>query len=89
MRGLVLAFLGAFCLSGLAGPGLAEDLIPPRRLVLSEGVDLPGGDLAKIFDTTLDACERACLANAQCDAFTFNGRNGSCFPKSGPGEGAP
>ena len=89
MRGLVLALLGALCLSGAVAPVLAEDLIPPRRLVLSEGVDLPGGDLAKIFDTTLDACERACLANAQCDAFTFNGRNGSCFPKSGPGEGAP
>ncbi|MBP6737992.1 MAG: hypothetical protein KA139_11185, partial [Rhodobacteraceae bacterium] len=71
----------------LAGPGpaLADDLIPDRRLVLSENTDLPGGDLTSIFDTTLEACERACLTNRACTAFTFNTRNGSCFPKSGAG----
>lgn len=89
MRAVALAILAVLALVPLAPPALAEDLIPARRLVLTEGVDLPGGDIAKIFDTTLDACERACLTNLSCDAFTFNTRNGSCFPKSGPGEGAP
>lgn len=70
------------------GPALADDLIPDRRLVLSENTDLPGGDIASIFDTTLEACERACLTNRSCTAFTFNTRNGSCFPKSGAGEPA-
>ena len=66
----------------------ADPLIPERRLVLSENTDLPGGDIASIFDTTLDACERACLTNNRCTAFTFNTNNGSCFPKSSPGEPA-
>ncbi|PLL12214.1 PAN domain-containing protein [Tabrizicola sp. TH137] len=65
----------------------AQDLVPPKRIVLSQDLDLPGGDIASAFDTTLEACERACLANATCEAFTFNTRNGSCFLKAGPGEG--
>ncbi|MBD3764938.1 MAG: alpha-2-macroglobulin family protein [Rhodobacterales bacterium] len=63
----------------------AQDLIPERRLVLSTDTDLPGGDIAQLFDTTLEACERACLAQPACTAFTFNTRNGSCFPKAAPG----
>jgi alpha-2-macroglobulin len=74
----------------LAGPGamMAQDLIPSKRLALSENTDLPGGDLASIFDTTLEACETACLSNKACEAFTFNTKNGSCFPKTAAGEGA-
>src|SRR5690606_27849315 len=48
--------------------------------------DLPGGDISSIFDTTQDACERACITNTRCDAYTFNARNGSCFLKADPGE---
>lgn len=65
---------------------LADNLIPTKRLVLSENTDFPGGDIGSIFDTTLDACQRACLTNKLCKAFTFNTRNGSCFPKSTLGE---
>lgn len=78
--------LAMLCVLG-GGPVLADDLIPDRRLVLLQNADLPGGDLASIFDTTLEACERACLTNTSCTAFTFNSRNGSCFPKAG--QGAP
>lgn len=90
MRGFRLAPLaGALTALILLTPMVtAQDLIPDRRLVLSENTDLPGGDITSIFDTTLEACERACLTNASCTAFTFNTRNGSCFPKSGAGEGA-
>ncbi len=69
-------------------PVVAQDLIPAKRLTLSENTDLPGGDLASIFDTTLEACERACLTNNKCEAFTFNTRNGSCFPKANAGAAA-
>ena len=74
----------------LAAPGgaRAEDLIPAKRLTLSENTDLSGGDITAIFDTTLEACEAACLTNSQCQAFTFNTRNGSCFPKSSASAGA-
>lgn len=85
-RALAGAFATLFLLSAL--PVTAQDLIPTKRLVLSENTDLPGGDIASIFDTTLEACQRACLTNKQCKAFTFNTRNGSCFPKSKLGEAA-
>lgn len=70
-----------------AGHAQAQDgpLVPPKRSVVLQGYDLPGGDIAQIFDTTLEACETACTTNARCTAFTFNTRNGSCFPKAGPG----
>ncbi|MDO8884830.1 alpha-2-macroglobulin family protein [Pseudotabrizicola sp.] len=73
---------------GFAIPALAQDraLIPEKRAILAQDTDLPGGDIAQLFDTTAEACERACLSNAQCTAFTFNTRNGSCFPKANPGE---
>lgn len=61
-------------------------LIPQKRLNVVPGVDLPGGDIAQLFDTTLDACEKACLTNSRCTAFTFNTRNNSCFPKQSPGQ---
>ena len=67
---------------GVPQIGAAQELIPTKRLILSENTDLPGGDITSIFDTTLEACERACLSNKSCIAFTFNTKNGSCFPKS-------
>ncbi|MBM1219932.1 alpha-2-macroglobulin family protein [Ponticoccus sp. SC2-23] len=67
----------------------AQDPVPDARSVISRDVDFPGGDLAAIFDTTLDACEAACLANSQCTAFTFNQRSDSCFPKVDAGVVAP
>ncbi len=86
-------FLAAFLTLMLPVAGLAQgtpqDLIPDRRILLSENTDLPGGDIAQVFDTTLEACERACLANPQCQALTFNARNGSCFPKGAAGQTTP
>ncbi|WP_128514395.1 alpha-2-macroglobulin family protein [Tabrizicola thermarum] len=76
-----VAFLGSF------GMAQAQDLIPERRFVVTQDQDLPGGDIASVFDTTIEACERACLTNARCDAYVFNTRNGSCFVKKDPGAG--
>ena len=75
----------------LTVPAVAQDgpLVPPKRIVVQQDVDLPGGDIDQIFDTTLEACEKACTTNTRCTAFTFNSRNGSCFPKAGPGAAAP
>jgi uncharacterized protein YfaS (alpha-2-macroglobulin family) len=67
---------------------MAQDLIPERRVVVTQDQDLPGGDVASIFDTTIEACERACLTNARCTAYVYNTRNGSCFVKNNPGAGA-
>ena len=88
MRLFAAAALFASCLTAL--PSLALDTtIPARRAILTQDVDLPGSDLQAIFDTTLEACEQACLTNAQCKALTFNSRAGSCFPKTAAGKAAP
>lgn len=88
MRSFAAAAVAAFF---LAFPGAihAQDLIPERRAVVSIDTDLPGGDISSIFDTTQDACERACITSSRCEAYTFNSRNGSCFLKADPGGAEP
>lgn len=78
MRLLIAACLVFF----MAEAAIAQQAaIPERRAIVSRDIDFYGGDLTTIFDTTLEACSNACLANPQCKAFTFNSRAGSCFPK--------
>ena len=60
----------------------ADSPIPERRLSLIRDTDFPGGDIRTIFDSTLNACETACLSDDSCVAFTYNGRSRACFPKS-------
>ncbi|MGO4908302.1 alpha-2-macroglobulin family protein [Pseudorhodobacter sp. W20_MBD10_FR17] len=79
--GVVAAVLAA----GLPTITAAQELVPEKRFVVTRDADLPGGDIATLFDTVLEACQKACLSNTSCTAFTFNTRNGSCFLKSGPG----
>lgn len=92
MRGFLkaavaVAFVGMWGI-GMSGVAAAQDLIPERRFVVTQDQDLPGGDVASVFDTTIEACERACLTNARCTGYVFNTRNASCFVKNNPGEGA-
>ncbi len=78
MRPVALALaLGLAALSAHA-----QDLIPERRLVVTRDIDYRGNDLSTLFDTTLDSCQRLCLNDPACMAFTFNSRSNSCFPKS-------
>jgi alpha-2-macroglobulin len=86
MRWFLKAAVAAAFL-GISGLAQAQDLIPERRLVVTQDQDLPGGDVASIFDTTIEACERACLTNARCTAYVFNSNKGACFVKNAPGEG--
>ncbi len=87
MRWFLKAAMAA-AFMGSVGLAQAQDLIPERRFVVTQDQDLPGGDVASVFDTTIEACERACLTNARCTAYVFNTKNGSCFVKNSPGEGA-
>ncbi len=75
----LLVFVSIFV--SMAWTAMAQDLVPDRRLVLTRNVDFYGSDLQSIFDTTLEACESACLGQAACGAMTFNTRNASCFLK--------
>ncbi|MEL6450340.1 MAG: alpha-2-macroglobulin family protein [Pseudomonadota bacterium] len=78
MRFFALVCLSVFC----AQAALAQEVLPPQRYVLSQDVDFYGADRTALFDTTYDACARACSADDQCVAFTFNTRSNACFPKS-------
>ncbi|WP_204112356.1 alpha-2-macroglobulin family protein [Shimia biformata] len=78
MRWIVAAIFGLVW----AQVALAQDsYVPERRAVVSMDVDFYGSDLQNIFDTTYEACRNACIANADCGAFTFNTKASSCFPK--------
>jgi len=79
MRLFVAAF-SAILLGAL--PVAAQGIIPDRFVSITRDVDFPGSDLRPLFDTTLSACEAACRADPDCAGFTYNGRNGACFPKS-------
>jgi alpha-2-macroglobulin len=80
---LLLWFISAFPLAAQDGP------IPERRLILAEDTDFYGSDIAQLFDTTLAACQRACLSDPDCRAFTFNSRTNACFPKTEAGRIEP
>ena len=55
-------------------------------MVIIDGADYFGLDYDTLQDVTLADCERACLADAGCGAFTFNRNAGWCFLKSGHGQ---
>lgn len=67
---------------GLGLPVAADTVVPDRRLVVTNDVDFFGSDLQSLFDTDLKSCQNACLADTRCQAFTFNARSNSCFPKA-------
>ena len=89
MRLSALALLLALVAPVAQAQDSAPPPVPDRHTAISRDVDFPGNDLATIFDTTLDACEAACLADPRCTAFTFNQRSGACFPKAGTGSVTP
>lgn len=75
------AFFATIVCGLIATTSYGQDAVPDRRAAISQNVDFYGSDLANIFDTSLDACQAACLANTECRAFTYNQRSGACFPK--------
>lgn len=77
----------AAAFSVVVGAASAQDLIPERRFIVTQDQDLSGGDIASVFDTTIEACERAALTNARATAYVYNTKNGSCFVKNSPGAG--
>jgi alpha-2-macroglobulin len=81
MRRLFLLALMALLATQALAQGNVSNAVPDSRVAISRDVDFPGADLGTYFDTTLDACQAACLANSQCVGFTFNQRSNACFPK--------
>ena len=72
--------VGAISLGGSVA--LAQETsAPERRAVVVENMDFYGGDLEPRFETTFAACERLCIGDAACTAFTFNTKSSSVLPE--------
>lgn len=80
----IFALFSALALSLSAPQAMAQDdpLIPPKRMAITQDVDLPGNDLRQIFDIGMDACLNNCRADSACAAVTYNAQSSACFPKS-------
>lgn len=76
----ILALLIVFLFSNFSFAQTAS--IPERRMIHERNIDYYGGDLRSIFETTQRICERSCLENQSCQAFTFNSRASACFLKT-------
>jgi alpha-2-macroglobulin len=63
--------------------------IPERYATTYSDTDFYGGDLTPVFDVTLEQCLATCLRQEACAGFTFDQRNGACFPKRSVGAPAP
>ena len=55
----VVSVLGLSSL--MASPVMAQNPLPERRLIVTQDMDFPGGDLQPLFDTTLSACRTTCI----------------------------
>ena len=66
----------------LATQATAQGAVPERRQVVTLDTDFYGADLQPLFDTTREACRKACINDTDCKAYTFNTRSNACFPKS-------
>ena len=86
LRFLISAMVG---LSILPTALTAQDAVPKHRFVHAKDFDFAGTDLGNLFDTSEASCVRACLAQDNCVAFTYNSYSNACFPKSGVSSGEP
>jgi hypothetical protein len=85
MRG----FVRALSVVLVAAPALlltSAAFAQERRVVTTEGADYFGADYDVRRDVELNACEAACIGDAQCQAFTYNPAAKWCFLKNGVGE---
>ena len=75
--------LGLSFILGLSAAAAAE-----RSVTLLKDSDLPGFDYAVTKGSTLDKCEKACIGDDLCGAFTFNTKTKWCFLKGQAGQPA-
>ena len=87
IRKVLPALVVSTIIISLSGVAFAQDnVIPKRRTAIIQNTDFPGFDLQPVFDTDFGSCQRICLADSECQAFTFNFNAKACFPKSAVGE---
>lgn len=60
-----------------------------RTIALTPGLDYYGGDYETLKEVDLEACQRDCLDDPRCQAFTFNAKVGWCFLKESAADARP
>lgn len=77
--------------SPYANGGLAEILHQAYHapMMIQEATDYPGNDIARLKQTTLDACLVACSEDTTCQAFTYVTYRSECWLKNGTGSAEP
>lgn len=73
----------------LIQPLAAGEEGPVRQLALTPGMDYYGGDYETLKEVDLETCQRACLDDPGCQAFTFNSKAGWCFLKDSSADPRP
>ena len=86
---MIRPVLSAVFLAIMTYNAAAQSPVPERRQTITRDTDFRGADLQPLFDTTPEACRKACFANPDCRAYTFNTRSNACFPKSAVQETKP
>ena len=84
-----LGLLAGTILAILPLTASADGPVPESRFIVEQGVDFYGGDIRSIFDTSHNNCERTCLREKDCAAYTFNAEQSACFLKSSVGKRSP
>ncbi|MEL6647323.1 MAG: MG2 domain-containing protein, partial [Pseudomonadota bacterium] len=74
--------LSALIFMTFTAQSFAQSPVPERRQVVTPKTDFFGADISPLFDTTVNNCQSACLANEACRAYTFNTEKNACFLKS-------
>ena len=74
--------LSALIFITFAAQAVAQSPVPERRQVVTPKTDFFGADISPLFDTTINNCQAACMANTACQAYTFNTEKNACFLKS-------
>jgi PAN domain len=72
IRGIVVSAVLALAAPALAGE--SDFVFVPRA-------DITGNDLLKVDNTTFEDCAKTCDARRDCNAFTYNQIDSSCFLK--------
>jgi hypothetical protein len=74
-----------------ASGGVADILDQANQapMMIQEATDYPGNDIARLKQTTLDACLVACSEDRTCKAFTFVTYRSECWLKNETGSAEP
>ncbi len=86
MRTVLSVAVGALFATLVTGLSAPPATATERRAIVTEGADYFGLDYQTLKEVDLADCEKACVADGTCKAFTYNTKARWCFLKSSFGD---